>query len=215
MIRELGFLMELVVPEDATDGNWGYSRFSSVEFRCDRCRTVLPGWYPKPPPEISLILHDEELTISGLGVLVLHEALFEILHEYAWPNALSTRCVTHEESKLDIGDQYLAVTLPPLHLTPLLTTKSEDPKNRPWQCVRCKRYRYPGGRQDEGSVPYVALDVTQLNEAAFAATSWPHVLVTAPLRKMIDKLRIGSYGWQTVAIYSERLPHHVVPDEVM
>jgi len=216
MIQEIGIVLRLVVPEDATDGYYAYSTFTPPECRCSRCRVLLPGWYPKPPPQISLIMHDEELMLWNLGVLVLHGALFEILHEYCWPEALATPCITHPESKLDIGHQYVAVTLPPLYLTQMLTTMTEAMKYGPWwQCVVCKRYRYPMGMEREGSVPYVALGISQRDGAAFADPDCRSLFVTTAIRKLIDKLRIGSYGWQTVAIYSERLPHHVVQDEVM
>jgi hypothetical protein len=203
MSSERGALVHLVEYDVATDSYGHGCRIEPRGALCAKCRIVKPGWFPKQPSSVSLYLLAETLTAPFVGMPILHEALVEELTQ-SWPSARFVRCRSAEGSPLRVGERYFAVSLPRKNEILMLY-----PAGEVRACSVCQREvcsMGPGAKD-----PYVVLSAEQEDEVAFC-TRHGDLLVNPPLRESISRLGMGTIGWFTVPVFSERLSQHSRPD---
>lgn len=203
MRRELGAIFKLLIPDDPTDGYSYACEVIPKESRCKGCQFLLIDWHPKPPPTVRLMLSAEELQVGLLGMPVLHEAFFEIIRPF-WPEAMVTRCASHPKSELKIGERYLSLSLPEKYTTWIL-----HPSGRPWQCSQCKRWIQGPGHRD----PYIALHAEQEDGVVFTEPTGAYLMMYAEMRRRVQSLGIGTFAWESIPVFSEPLPQHVIPEK--
>lgn len=181
----------------ATDGHFHKcDRVPSVAI-CDSCHGLRPDWHPKPPPTVRLYLKYEGMDIDSVGVMVLHEALFDILR-HEWPDALTTRCSSHPESPLKIGERYLAVCPPPRASIVVYNEGGEF-----WQCKECGRWVFGGGPWINR---YTVLSDDQQSLNAFSDSR--SIFVRPSIRERIAAIEFDKSYWQKVTVRKEIKPHH-------
>lgn len=202
----MGAVLKLIQYEVAVEDYATQCEIIPREARCAKCRCTTPRWYPQPAPTVRLHLIDETLVIPLVGVPVIHMALYDVLRD-DWPEVQVTRCSSHPRSKLKIGERYVSLSVPPRNYVELLY-----PLGKPEQCILCKRWKNLMGFGAKD--PYVAPTPEQYGrEVAYISHISNDLLISPHLRESIVRLGIGTIGWLTVPIFSERLPQHIVPDE--
>jgi hypothetical protein len=155
---------------------------------------------------VRLNLLSEVLRVPFIGVPVVHESLFHELQVHGgWRDVRSTRCSSHPKAGLKIGERYFCTSLPPDLQLDLLYPGGEK-----WQCEACGRWVFSSGRILD---PYVVAPRALFDRVhAFMSSTSNDLLVTAPLREHIAGLGIGTIGWETITVFSERLPEHQVKE---
>jgi hypothetical protein len=168
---------------------------------CSSCHFLRPRWYPKPPPTVRLHLSYQALQVVGMGVMVVHEALFDILNR-EWPDALTTRCSSHPQSPLRIGERYLAVSVPPRAKIDVYNEGGSF-----WQCKACQNWVFGGGPWINR---YTVFRDDQLDLNVFNDTS-QSLYVRPSVRDQIEAIKLSRIYWQKIAIKESLKPHHRLP----
>lgn len=201
MIRERGAMLQLVEYDRPTDGTGQLCTVTPRASLCKKCHILFSSWHPKPPPTVGLCLTAETLTVGLLGVIVLHEALVDLLGWHC-PGAQFARCTSVERSPLNAGARYYSASLPASCQVITLY-----PAGAVRFCPGCKREicsMGPGARD-----PYIVLSPEQ-EHAAVVFDPYGGVLLSPQLRREVEAISQTPIGWITTPVYSERLPQHVV-----
>lgn len=208
MRLECGMLLELLdLTEEPSGGPFAYSEYiPKIYGRCKKCSRMVPTWYPSPAPTIRLWQETECLVQIWHVPFVCHEALWDVIEPH-WPDAVVTRCSSHPDSPLKIGERYVSLSLPRMYETTI-----RFPRGSTWQCEKCGRWVCSAGTGPYPDGRYVVLRPDQSDMGVFVQPSIG-LLASQDVRRRIDRLGIGVLSWRSVLEFSEPLPHNRLPDD--
>lgn len=188
---------------DGTNSNYNLCVTEPKSAMCKQCGSLKRSWYPQPPPAVKLYVAVEVLETFLLGPFIIHEQLFDVLRPY-WPDAVFTRCTSHPESPLPIGDKYLSIGLPARYYTSLRVPI----QGAAGYCDLCGA---TGGWPHAQAYHYLRDD--QRGIRAFC-TERTFLAVTEDLKVEISmKLSEFAFDWRCFEVRPEPLPYHRIPED--